>query len=412
MADLPLPSSAIPEGFRFTATRAGIKASGRTDLACIVSDTAAAAAAMFTSNQVCAAPVRVGRRNLDQTGGRVRAVVVNAGNANCVTGAEGMEACENVCAAAAAQFGCKPQEVFPSSTGIIGVLLPAQKIVAALPAADLGLGRSPEHFIQFATAIMTTDTRVKVAHASVEVGGVTVRILGATKGAGMIQPKLTAAPAIPHATMLAYLMTDAEIKSQTLQTFLQTSVGQSFNRISIDGDTSTNDTVLLLASGASGATLATDQDRQSFQDSLNLVCESLAKQMVADGEGANHLVELNIAGAPSDEDALAIARSVANSPLVKTAWAGNDPNWGRLLAAIGYAGVPLDPGKIDVFFGELPICEAGGLSADFDQDRAHVYLQQKEFSIAVDLHLGPGTCRFWTCDLTIEYVKINADYST
>ena len=409
MADSSLPSSAIPKGFRFASARAGIKASGRTDLACIVADTPAAAAAMFTSNQVFAAPVQIGRRNLDQSHGLVRAVVVNAGNANCVTGPAGVEACERVCTAAAAQFNCTPQEVFPSSTGIIGVLLPAEKIVAALPAISLGLGNSAEHFLQFATAIMTTDTRVKVAHASVEIGGVTVRLMGATKGAGMIQPKLTATP---HATMLAYLVTDADIPPQTLQTFLQASVDRSFNRISIDGDTSTNDTVLLLASAASGAKLTSEHDQQNFQEALGLLCESLAKQMVADGEGVGHIVELNIAGAHCDEDALKIARSIANSPLVKTAWAGTDPNWGRILAAIGYAGVPIDPTRIDVLFGDLPVCEAGGLSARFDEDRAHTYLLQEEFSINIDLHLGSGSCRFWTCDLTSEYVKINADYST
>ena len=313
---------------------------------------------MFTSNQVFAAPVHIGRHNLQQSHGQVRAVVVNAGNANCATGLAGIQACESVCAAAAVQFGCTTEEVFPSSTGIIGVLLPAEKIIAALPAIDAELRDDAEHFMQFATAIMTTDTRAKVASVAIQVGGVEVRIVGATKGAGMIQPKLIAAA--PHATMLAYLLTDAQIAPGGLQTFLEASVDQSFNRISIDGDTSTNDTVLLLASGKSGVKLDSAQDKQAFQQALDSVCQSLAKQMVADGEGVGHVVELTIAGAHSDDDALKIARSIANSPLVKTAWTGNDPNWGRILAAIGYAGVPIDPAKIDVFFGDLPICKAGG----------------------------------------------------
>jgi glutamate N-acetyltransferase/amino-acid N-acetyltransferase len=400
-------SSAIPAGFRFAATRAGIKASGRLDLACIVADAPTTAAAMFTSNRVVAAPVIVGRQHITETGGQVRAVVVNAGNANCATGQAGLDACEQVCAAAAEVFSCLPKEIFPSSTGIIGVLLPAEKIVAALPDLQAGLGATADHFTHFATAIMTTDTRAKAAYASIEIDGKEVRILGTTKGAGMIQPKLA-----PHATMLAYLVTDAAIDAAMLKKFLHGAVEQSFNRISIDGDTSTNDTALLLASGASGASLTTDAQRADFQQALNRVCISLAKQMVVDGEGVGHVIELNISGAYRDEDALKIARSIANSPLVKTSWAGTDPNWGRLLAAIGNAGVSIEQSKISVHFGELEICRDGGLSPSFNEALAHAYLEQPEFSIAIDLHLGDGRCRFWTCDLTSEYVKINADYST
>jgi glutamate N-acetyltransferase/amino-acid N-acetyltransferase len=403
-----VPPSAIPRGFRFAAVRAGIKASGRLDLACIVADEAAAAAAMFTSNQVVAAPVTVGREHISLTQGSVRSVVVNAGNANCATGQAGIDACRQVCTAAAATFACKPEEVFPSSTGIIGVLLPKEKLVSALPSLHAGLGDSPDHFMQFATAIMTTDTVAKAAFATIDIDGIQVRILGTTKGAGMIQPRL----AVPHATMLAYLMTDAQIEAEALQGLLQGATEQSFNRISIDGDTSTNDTVLLLASGKSGASLNTDAHTGAFQQALSEVCISLAKQMVADGEGVGHVVELNIAGAHSDADALAIARSIANSPLVKTAWAGMDPNWGRLLAAIGNAGVPIEPAAIIVHFGKLEICLDGGLSPLFSEASAHAYLEQRNFSISINLHLGHGTCRFWTCDLTSEYVSINADYST
>ena len=403
-----VPSSAIPEGFRFSATRAGIKASGRLDLACIVAESPVAAAAMFTSNQVVAAPVTVGREHITLTHGRVHGVLVNAGNANCATGKAGLDACKEACTATAKLIGCKPEEVFPSSTGIIGVLLPTEKLVTALPALHAGLGESAEHFTQFATAIMTTDTRAKAAHATVDIDGITVRILGTTKGAGMIQPKLAA----PHATMLAYLVTDAAIDATTLQSMLHGAAEQSFNRISIDGDTSTNDTVLLMASGSSGASLTTDHHRLAFSQALQEVCISLAKQMVADGEGVGHVVELKISGAHSDKDALAVARSIANSPLVKTAWAGMDPNWGRLLAAIGNARVIVEPGKISVHFGDLEICRDGGLSPHFNESSAHAYLEQPEFSISIDLHLGNGHCRFWTCDLTSEYIRINADYST
>jgi len=407
----------MPLGFRFAATRAGIKASGRLDFACAIADEPVSAAAMFTSNQVVAAPITVGRRHLEQSGGRVRAVLVNAGNANCATGQAGLDACERVCAAAAAHFGCAQETVIPSSTGIIGVLLPAEKLVAALPALDAALGPTAEHFAQFATAIMTTDTRAKTAYASIDVEGKTVRLLGTTKGAGMIQPKLTAGPhatphAVPHATMLAYLFTDAAIGRENMDRLLHEAVNESFNRISIDGDTSTNDTVLLMASGRSGESIESAEATAAFRAALRDVCISLAKQMVADGEGVEHVVELVVAGAESDEDALKIARSIANSPLVKTAWAGSDPNWGRILAATGYAGVPIDPARISLHFGELEICRDGGLSPSFDETAAHALLQQREFAIRLDLHLGSGRCRFWTCDLTTEYVKINADYST
>jgi glutamate N-acetyltransferase/amino-acid N-acetyltransferase len=411
MADSDLvPSSAIPSGFRFSAVRAGIKASGRLDFACAVADQPVAAAAMFTSNQVVAAPVVIGRRNLQHSQGHIRGVFVNAGNANCATGQAGLDACDRVCTEAAAHFACDQEQIIPSSTGIIGVVLPAEKLVSALPALKDGLGATPEHFAQFATAIMTTDTRAKTAHASVEIGGKTVHILGTTKGAGMIQPKLV--DATPHATMLAYLFTDAAIEPAILNTLLHASTEKSFNRISIDGDTSTNDTVLLMASGTSGASVTAGASQQQFQHALTEVCTSLARQMVADGEGVEHVIELRIEGAPTDDDALRIARSVANSPLVKTAWAGTDPNWGRILAATGYAGVPLDPARISIHFNDLEICHAGGLSPSFDEIAAHAILVEPEFSITINLNLGAGSCRFWTCDLTEEYVKINADYST
>ncbi len=398
----------LPRGFRFAAVKAGIKPSGKADFAVAVADPGASAAAMFTSNRVQAAPITIGRRHLERSQGRVRVVAVNAGNANCATGAIGIAAAEQVCRAAAQAFACEGHEVFPSSTGIIGVPLPAEKLVAALPDVKSALAANAGAFSRFAEAILTTDTRPKVAVASFETGGKQVRIAGVCKGAGMIHPRLV--PAVPHATMLVYLFTDAEIEPASLNGFLQQAAEVSFNRISIDGDTSTNDTVLLLASGASGAKVEAGDAK--FAAALSVVCTSLAKQIVADGEGVGHVVELQIEGAPSDADALTIAKSIAHSMLVKTAWAGSDPNWGRLMAAVGYSGVAIDPQKMAIWFGELPICVNGGRTLDYNEQAAHAYFEQREYSIRIVLGMGKGQCRFWTCDLTAEYVRINADYST
>src|SRR5579885_2764222 len=354
-----LSEDALPLGFRFAAVRAGIKPSGNLDLAVAVADTPAKAAAMFTSNRVVAAPVTVGRRHLEHSGGEVRALVVNAGNANCATGQAGMEACIAVCKVAAEIFHCERDQVFPSSTGIIGVPLPAEKPIAALPQIAASLAATPDQFSLFARAIMTTDTKPKVAHAQLTVDGKKVRIAGVCKGAGMIHPQL-----VPHATMLVYLFTDAAIETAELNMLLQKSVEISFNRISIDG------------------------------------------------EGVTHVVELQIEGASTDRDALTVAKAIAHSPLVKTAWAGCDPNWGRLMAAAGYSGAEIDPERIAIWFGDLPICCNGGRAPEFDEAAAHEYLKQREFTIRIYLGLGNGACRFWTTDLTAEYVHINADYST
>jgi glutamate N-acetyltransferase / amino-acid N-acetyltransferase len=400
---------ALPRGFRFAAVKAGIKPSGKPDFAVAVADQPASAAAMFTSNRVQAAPITVGRRHLERSGGRVRVVAVNAGNANCATGEIGLVACEQVCRAAAQTFRCEGHEVFPSSTGIIGVPLPWEKLAAALPAVETDLAADAEAFSRFARAMLTTDTRVKIAHTTLPLEGREVRIAGACKGAGMIHPRLEPSGAL-HATMLVYIFTDAAVEPAVLDGYLRGAVEQSFNRISIDGDTSTNDTVLLLASGASGAQIPAGH--ASFHQALTDVCTSLAKQIVADGEGVTHVVELQIEGAPSDADALRVAKAIAHSPLVKTAWAGADPNWGRLMAAVGYAGVAIAPERIAIWFGDLPICRDGGRVAEYDEEAAHAYLKQAEYSIRIHLGVGQGRCRFWTCDLTKEYVAINADYST
>jgi glutamate N-acetyltransferase/amino-acid N-acetyltransferase len=400
----------LPRGFQFGATKAGLKKSGRTDFALIVADAPASAAAAFTSNRVTAAPIIIDREHLRTTGGLVRVVAINAGNANCAAGEAGLAAARATCAAAAELFVCQAEEVFPSSTGIIGVPLPAEKLIAVLPALGASLSSEFDHFQQVAQAILTTDKVEKTAFRRFEVqeqDGSTreVRVAGVCKGSGMIHPQL-----VPHATMLVYLMTDASVEPGDLQAYLNDAIDLSFNRISVDGDTSTNDTILLLASGASGVTIGAEY--APFAAALGQVCKSLAQQVVADGEGVTHVVELHIDGAATDADALLVAKAIAHSPLVKTAWAGGDPNWGRLVAAIGYSGAEIDPERIDIRFGELPICIQGGRAADFNEAAAHDYIQQPEFSISIQLHQGTGSCVFWTTDLTVEYIRINADYSS
>lgn len=405
----------IPRGFRFGAAKAGLKQSGRTDFGLIVADAPASAAAAFTANRVKAAPLLIDAEHLRATGGKVRVVAINAGNANCAVGQRGIDAARATCAAAASTFGCKPEEVFPSSTGVIGVPLPSEKLVAVLPELATSIGSQSDHFQQLAEAIITTDTVEKTAFARIEIqtaeiegsGHIPqeVRIAGVCKGSGMIHPQL-----VPHATMLVYILTDAAIEPGTLDTYLRDAIEISFNRISVDGDTSTNDTVLLLASGASGARIG--PSNREFAAALTQVCTSLARQVVADGEGVSHVVELHIHGAASNVEAVRVAKAIAHSPLVKTAWAGCDPNWGRLMAAIGYSGAQIDPERIDISFGELPICRNGALAPEFNESAAHTYIQQAEFSINIDLHQGSGTCKFWTTDLTHEYIRINADYTT
>jgi glutamate N-acetyltransferase / amino-acid N-acetyltransferase len=407
-SELKTGNQALPQGFKWGAVKAGIKASGNLDVAVAVSDKAANAAAMFTSNQVVAAPVTVGRRHLLSTGGRIGAVLVNAGNANCATGQVGIDTCVQTCVAAAETFHCIFDEVFPSSTGIIGVPFPGDKIIAALPAAKAALGNTPAHAKLFAQAIMTTDTRMKVARALIDVDGTEVRIFGVAKGAGMIHPQLVGPP---HATMLVYLFTDLAAESEELRTLLAPAVERSFNCISIDGDTSTNDTVLLLANGASGVKL-NERVSEAFSNALNLVCGSLAHQIVDDGEGVTHVVTLHVTGARTEAEAKQIAKAIAHSPLCKTAWSSADPNWGRLLAAAGYSGVEFDPALVTVLIGSQPVFELGMRSPAFDEAAAHAVMKEREYTIALDFGQGNAECRLVTCDLTEEYVRINADYST
>ncbi|MDR3764407.1 MAG: bifunctional glutamate N-acetyltransferase/amino-acid acetyltransferase ArgJ [Acidobacteriota bacterium] len=391
----------LPQGFLWSAVKAGIKASGRTDVALAEAPLGASAAVMFTRNRVAAAPVEVGRAHIKKTKGRVRAVLVNAGNANCATGPAGLQVSKDSCSALGKVLEAAPEFVIPSSTGIIGVPLPLEKLVHAIPEVVAARAASEDALKQFATAIMTTDTRMKLASAEFAAGKKTVRIAGVCKGSGMIHPNM--------ATMLVYLFTDLDAEPGELQTALKTAVDTTFNAISVDGDTSTNDTVLLLASGASKVKLSAVEKK--FATALHEICASLAEQVVRDGEGAQHLVRLQITQTKSLEEARTIARSIANSPLVKTAWAGCDPNWGRILSSVGKSGVAIDPGKVNIYIGAQQVCKKG-MAHPFDEKKAHEYLKLPEYEIKVELGRGKTSLQFLTCDLTVEYVHINADYST
>jgi glutamate N-acetyltransferase/amino-acid N-acetyltransferase len=399
-------SPSLPLGFRWSSVQAGIKASGKPDVALAVCEGGATAAACFTSNQLVAAPITVGRAHMKATGGKVTALLVNAGNANCATGEPGIDACRKSCIATADAFGCVFDEVFPSSTGIIGVPLPVEKLLAAIPAAKAALGDDQTSAEAFATAILTTDTKLKVAYETIELDGKQVNLFGCCKGAGMIGPQL-----IPHATMLVYLFTDLAVCAEHLQSMLNAAIDASFNSISIDGDMSTNDTVLLLASGKSGVE-AQGAHAPAFESALQRVCNTLAHAIVDDGEGVTHVVTLDIAGTHTDADAKAIAKTIATSPLCKTAWSSADPNWGRLLAAAGRAGVAFDPATVTITIAGLPVFANGVRAATYDEAATHAAMSAREYTIAIHFGQGFGASRFLTCDLTHEYVSINADYST
>jgi len=390
----------LPSGFRYAALCAGIRKSPSDDLALIVPDSPARAAAVFTQNRVQAAPVRLARRNLHDSGGKCAAVLINAGNANCAT-RTGDKVARLTTTAVARLLKVKPVQVLPASTGVIGVELDPALIVNSLPALAGGL--SPDHFEKVARAIMTTDTRMKVASEEVSFRHGVVRIAGMAKGAGMIHPDM--------ATMLAFVMTDAVIGPRRLQTMLAHGAGRSFNSLSIDGDTSTNDTLVLLASGASQVKL-NEKEQQVFEEVLTWVLESLAEQIAADGEGARKLVIVRVAGFKSNQDAHRIASAVARSPLVKTAIAGSDPNWGRIICAAGYAGVAFDPADIDIHLQRQLVCKKG-LAAPFDEDQLKKLLSEPEVRIRIDNRKGGnGEARYFTCDLTEGYIEINGSYRT
>ena len=377
---------AAPEGFKIAAAAAGIRKTGL-DLGLLYSDRPATTAVVFTKNAFPAAPILVTREHLKACANTTRAVLVNAGNANAVTGEAGMQAARDCAAEVAAQLRCKPAEVFLSSTGVIGRPLPVEKIRAAVPSLVRTLSAGGAEV--FSRAIMTTDTVPKVAAASV--GG--VRLLGFAKGSGMIHPNM--------ATMLSYILTDAKVDYATLDKALRYAVDRSFHSITVDGDTSTNDTVAVLANGASGISLSPEV----FTAQLTEVCQALAQAIARDGEGATKFVELRIEGAPNDDAAREIGRTIARSPLVKTAIYGCDPNWGRLICAVGNSGIPVAGEKVELFIDDVPLMNG-------DLKLASEKLNSKEVRIRVALHSGPGTATVWTCDLTEQYIRINADYTT
>jgi glutamate N-acetyltransferase/amino-acid N-acetyltransferase len=393
----------LPQGFSFSAACAGIKASGRLDLGLVEAAPGTTAAAVFTRNRVVAAPVEIGCAALAAGRGRVRAVIVNSGNANCATGNHAYLACQQICRGAGRLLGVPSDEVFPSSTGIIGVPLPTRKILVRLATLVSGRGTTKKHLDQFARAIMTTDTRPKLASVRFRSGKGTITLVGVAKGSGMIHPQL--------ATMLVYLFTDATSTPAELKRLLWHACGLTFNCISVDGDTSTNDTVLLLASGKSGVHLNNKSTRRHFADALGEVCGSLAEQIISDGEGVHHVIRLAVEQASSRAEALRVARAVAHSLLVKTAWAGADPNWGRILAAVGASGVPIKQDKVSIFIGSQLVCR-NGASCRFDERRAHVHLAKSVCDVRITLARGRASIKFLTTDLTADYVRINADYST
>ncbi|MGA7222718.1 MAG: bifunctional glutamate N-acetyltransferase/amino-acid acetyltransferase ArgJ [Candidatus Acidiferrales bacterium] len=402
---LRLTNSLLPRGFTFAATHCGLKKS-KLDLAILVSEAPASAAAVFTTNRVKAAPVIASQLNLRKSKHCMRGVIVNSGNANCCTGSEGLGAAAATTLKVARELGrLDPSQILVCSTGVIGVPLRWQKIVNAVRQLVRARKSSASAFEQFTRAIMTTDTRPKWAAAKCRVGGKEVRILGCSKGAGMIRPNM--------ATMLAFLATDAAISPAMLDRALRSAVAGTFNAITVDGDTSTNDTVTLLANGESGAPAITRENEgwKKFCTALETVCKSLALQIVADGEGAQRVIEVEVRSAPSDRAAKEIAFAIANSPLVKTALAGADPNWGRILAAAGRAGVPFDFERVDITLAGLKVCRRGRENP-FNERVAHRKMLTKYVPIMIEMRAGCGDARVWTCDFTTEYVHINASYRT
>lgn len=400
-----LSEASLPHGFRFAATACGLKKTGALDLGILCSDEPASAAAVFTQNLVVAAPVLISKENLRKSNGRMRGVVVNAGNANCATGTAGHAAAERTVAEAAKRLSCQPEELFVCSTGVIGVPLPLDKILRALPVIARHRRPSARSFAELSLAICTTDTRPKTAAASFKMSGKRIHFVGCAKGAGMIHPNM--------ATMLAFVVSDAAIAPGLLQKTLRDVTSRTFNSISVDGDTSTNDTLLVLANGAAGAPSIKSGSaaHRAFAAALEDVCRSLALQIVADGEGAQRVIEIEVRGAKSEIAARRIAETIATSPLVKTAFAGGDPNWGRIFAAAGRSGVRFDPSRVDIQMAGIPVLRRGQ-PLNFNERAASNRLLAKHVPIIVNMRAGSAVARYWTCDFTAEYVRINASYRT
>ena len=390
-----------PAGFRAAGVACGIKANGKPDLALVVSDHPASAAGVFTTNVAQAAPLVVSREHLERSGGRATGIVTNSGCANACTGPEGLAHARDMAAMTASALGCAAESVLVASTGVIGVKLPMARVERGIAAAAGAL--SPTGGPDAARAIMTTDPFPKEASGEAVVRGRTFRVGGMAKGSGMIEPMM--------ATMLGYVTTDAGLSPALLQRALRAAVDDTFNAISVDGECSTNDCVFALANGASGVQLE-ESDLPVFVDALRRVCEPLAIGIVRGGEGATKLITIRVTGAPTDADARATARAIANSPLVKTAVHGGDPNWGRLVAVAGRATKTLRLERARIRVGPVELF-SNGIPHDERAPEAAEYLRGKDISLEVDLGAGgPGAARMWSCDLTAEYVRINAEYRT
>jgi len=385
-------------GFKAAGIAAGLKKKGKKDLGLMVSEVPATVAGVFTRNRVKAAPVILDRRRIKT--GVCQAIIVNSGNANCCTGEQGIRDAETMANLAASELGISEDLVLVASTGVIGESLPIEKIDAAIPTLVDSL--KSEGIPDLARSIMTTDTVPKMLSAHGVVDGKTFTVTGVAKGAGMIRPDM--------ATMLCFVCTDVKISSEILKEILVKAVNRSFNRITIDGDTSTNDTVLVMANGLSGAVIQSPAQKDIFQKILDETFLDLAKQLVRDGEGVTKLVEIMVRNALSDSDAQKVVDTVAHSPLVKTAFFGEDANWGRIAGAVGRAGVQIDPYKIDVYFDDVQMVKAGMGQGKTVEAKATKVLKRPEFTVTIDLNSGSGSGSILTCDFSVDYIRINADY--
>jgi glutamate N-acetyltransferase / amino-acid N-acetyltransferase len=391
------------QGVRIGTTMAGVRKANKRDLVVFALDEGAAVAGVFTLNRFCAAPVQLCREHL-QAGRGIRALVINTGNANAGTGADGMARARQTCAALAQQLKIALEQVLPFSTGVIMETLPVERIVAGLPAALADL--SPTHWLEAAQGIMTTDTLPKAASKQVTIGGKTVTVTGIAKGAGMIRPNM--------ATMLGFMATDAVIEPSLMQMLVREAADQSFNRITIDGDTSTNDSFVLIATQRAGHARITQLESPEgalLREAVFGVARQLAQAIVRDGEGATKFITVRVDGGRTKEECRLAAYAIAHSPLVKTAFFASDPNLGRILAAVGYAGIgDLDQGLIDLFLDDVHVVVNGGRHAAYQEADGQRVMKQSEITIRVDLHRGPAHATVWTCDLSHDYVSINADY--
>ncbi len=393
---LPPVTNLVCPGFRFAGVAAGIKSNDRLDVGLIAADGPASAAAVFTRNRVAAAPVALSRAILARSRGRVSGVVVNSGNANACTGPAGLADARKM--AALARGACSGPALI-ASTGVIGRQLPMDRVEHGIAAAGAAL--SPDGFARFAEAIMTTDKRPKVAARDVKLGRRAVRLVGATKGAGMIAPNM--------ATTLTFVVTDAAVTPRALRSLVTAAVEPTFNAIAVDGDTSTNDTLAVLAGGTGQAS---PRELRALGTALTDLLDELAHLLIGDGEGVHHVVTIDVRGARTAREAQAVARRVAISPLVKTAIAGGDPNWGRILCAVGNAGIELKPDRIALAIGGVPVVRKGTAVAGWDPGTVGAVMKAPAYAMTIDLGLGRATARHLACDLSHDYVTINADYTT